>query len=613
MPKSMSADPIAQRLAALRTCMRAAHVDACLIPSSDPHLSEYLPRRWQARRWFSGFTGSVGTLVVTEDFAGLWVDSRYWEQAESELAGTGVRMMKLADVRDPAHEAWLAAHVEADGCVAVDGTVLALSAARRLRAVLEARGVHLQTDLDLVEAAWPQRPGLPDAAVFEHAPPHVDAPRAERLARIREAMAAHGADRHLISGLDDIAWLFNLRGSDVPYNPVFLAHALLGPDGAELFVAEGKLSPQLLQALGRDGVQVRPYDALAAALAAVPAGERLLLDPARVTVGVLAPLSAEVARIEAGSPCTRCKARKSQAEVGHIREAMARDGAALCAAFAAIEAAIADGRDLTELDVADILQRERARCPDFVSPSFSTIAGFNANGAMPHYRATATSHARIQGDGLLLVDSGAQYRGGTTDITRMLPVGAPSAAQKADCARVLKGLIALSRARFPHGVAAPLLDAIARAPLWADGVDYGHGTGHGVGYFLNVHEAPQVLSYRAPPGPDMAMEPGMITSIEPGTYRPGQWGVRIENLVLNREAPASDFGGFLEFETLTVCPIDLRCIDLALLDDGERAWLDAYHAEVRARLEPLVDGAARAWLLARTARCAGAGEVPAAQ
>ncbi|MBS7459016.1 aminopeptidase P family protein [Coralloluteibacterium stylophorae] len=602
-----NASPVRTRLDALREAMSGAGVDAVLIPSSDPHLSEYLPARWQAREWFSGFAGSAGTLAVTADAAALWVDSRYWEQAAAQLADGGVAMEKLPESRAPVWMEWLAGHVPGGGSVAVDGAVLALSVAGRLERALAARDVRLRIDLDVAGLAWPQRPKLPDAPVTAHDPAFAGAPRQERLARLRAAMAEQGADWHLVSSLDDVAWLLTLRGSDVPYNPVFLAHLLVGPDDAQLFVGAGKLAPELAEALAADGVRVRDYGDLAATLAILPARARLLFDPDRVTVGVLAPLPDAVSRIEAANPSTLCKACKSEVEARHIRAAMEEDGAALCTAFARIEAVLGAGGTLSELDVDAVLLEERARRPGFVSPSFPTIAGFNANGAMPHYRATEEAHATIAGDGLLLVDSGAQYVGGTTDVTRMLPVGTPSAGQKADCARVLKGLIALSRARFPHGIAAPLLDAIARAPLWADGVDYGHGTGHGVGYFLNVHEGPQVLSWRATPSPRMAMRPGMVSSIEPGTYRAGQWGVRIENLVMNREAAGAGFGDFLAFETLTLCPIDLRCVELSMLDAGERAWVDAYHAEVRARLAPRLAGAAHDWLLARTAAVAADG------
>ncbi|CAI3799067.1 hypothetical protein GLGCALEP_02246 [Pseudomonas sp. MM221] len=590
---------VPQRLARVRQAMAAGGIDALLVPSADPHLSEYLPGYWQGRQWLSGFHGSVGTLVVTRGFAGLWVDSRYWEQADQELAGSGIELMKLSPGKPGALE-WLGDNVEADGCVAVDGAVMALASARQLGERLKVRGARLVTDKDLLEQAWDGRPALPGNPVYQHLPPHATVNRAEKLAQLRQGIQAKGADWHFIATLDDIAWLFNLRGSDVSYNPVFLAFALISQQQAILFVGQDKVDAHLRQVLAVDGIEVRDYSEAGQALAAVPAGERLLVDPARVTCGLLGNLVAEVVLVEGLNPTTLSKSCKGDDDLVHIRQVMEQDGAALCEFFAWFEANF--GQEvITELTVDEQLSAARARRPNFVSLSFSTIAAFNGNGAMPHYRATEQSHAVIEGDGLLLIDSGGQYLGGTTDITRMVPVGNPSHAQKQDCTRVLKGMIALSRATFPRGVLSPLLDAIARAPIWADQVDYGHGTGHGVGYFMNVHEGPQVIAYQAAPAPQTAMQAGMISSIEPGTYRPGQWGVRIENLVVNREAGKSAFGDFLRFETLTLCPIDTRCLLPELLAKEEVEWLNGYHANVRERLAPLLKADALAWLEARTA------------
>lgn len=589
---------VPERLARVREVMAREGIDALLVPSADPHLSEYLPGYWQGRRWLSGFDGSVGTLVVTADFAGVWVDSRYWAQAEKELAGSGIELMKLLPGKPGALE-WLGDNVERKGSVAVDGTVMALASARQLQERLQAREVRLLTDRDLLDEVWEGRPALPANPVYEHLPPHAPCSRVEKLTRLRESLQEKGADWHFIATLDDIAWLFNLRGSDVSYNPVFIAFALISQTQAVLFVGSGKLDEHLRQLLAADGIEVRDYGQVDAALAALAPSSRLLVDPARVTCGVLQSLDAQVALIEGLNPTTLSKSCKGEEELVHIRQVMEQDGAALCEFFAWFEAQLGK-QVITELTIDEQLSAARARRPGFVSLSFSTIAAFNGNGAMPHYRATEASHAVIEGDGLLLIDSGGQYLGGTTDITRMVPVGQPSLEQKRDCTRVLKGMIALSRATFPRGILSPLLDAIARAPIWADLVDYGHGTGHGVGYFLNVHEGPQVIAYQAATTPQTAMEVGMISSIEPGTYRPGEWGVRIENLVVNREAGSSVFGDFLNFETLTLCPIDTRCLQPELLAKEERDWLNEYHRRVRERLAPLLSGDALAWLEART-------------
>ena len=593
------------RIERVRDALKQHGLAAVLVPSSDPHLSEYLPGRWQGRQWLSGFTGSMGTLVVTLDAACVFADSRYWVQAEAELAGTGTQLVKIANGNSTEHVQWLAANVARGATVGVDGSVLGLGAAQGLRNALDAVGVLLRTDFDALVEVWPERPGLPEAPVYEHLAPQAPVARAAKLARVLEAVARHGATHHFISTVDDIAWLFNLRGADVSYNPVFLAHALLDMNGTTLFVGEGKIDAALQAALANDGIRLAPYAAAGAALAALPAGSTLLIDPKRVTFGMRSQATARV--VEAINPSTLFKSRKPEAEAAHWRDAMAQDGAAMCEFYAWFEAALADPtrtEPITELTVDAKLSAARAKRPSFKGLSFGTIAAFNANGAMPHYHATPDSHAVIEGNGLLLIDSGGQYLGGTTDITRVWPIGTVSDAQRRDYTLVLKGTLALSRTRFPRGTLSPMLDAIARAPLWEHGLDYGHGTGHGVGYFLNVHEGPQSIS-KAIPDAHMAMEPGMVTSIEPGLYRPGRWGIRIENLVLNVAATAADeFGEFLEFETLTLCPIDTRCIERSLLRADECEWLNAYHATVRQRLAPLLtapeQAPALAWLQLRT-------------
>ncbi len=597
------------RLTELRQALARHGFAALLLPSADPHLSEYLPERWQGRVRYSGFTGSMGTLVVTTERAVVFADSRYWVQAEAELAGTGVELFKIPTGAATHHLNWLTDKLPTGATLAVDGAVLGLASAKALGDALAARGIVLRPDLDPLDEVWSDRPGLPTAPVYEHHAPHAAVSRAAKLANLRQAMLQHGASHHFVSTVDDIAWITNLRGADVDYNPVFLAHLLIGAERATLFVSAGKVDGEVAAALAADGITLAPYAAAAGHLAHLPADTVLLVDPRRITLGFRQAVPAAVKVIEAINPSTLAKSRKNADEAAFIRHAMEVDGAAMCAFYAWFEAAL--GREaITELTIDERLSAERARQPDYVSLSFPTIAGFNANGAMPHYRATAESHAVIStpsglaAEGLLLIDSGAQYLGGTTDITRVWPIGTPSAAQKADYTRVLKGTLALSRTRFPIGTLAPMLDSIARSPLWEAGLNYGHGTGHGVGYFLNVHEGPQSIS-PAIPEPQMAMLPGMVTSIEPGLYRPGRWGIRIENLVLNApisvaSAAGDEFGEFLEFETLTLCPIDTRCIDFSLLRDDERAWLNAYHAEVRRRLAPRVSGAALDWLETRT-------------
>ena len=589
---------ITARLVALRHAMHAAKVDALLLPSSDPHLSEYLPDYWKGREWFSGFTGSMGTLVVTATEAHLFADSRYWQQAERELAGTGIALYRIKSGASVEHIDWLAAQTGAGNCVAVDGAVIGLASLRLLRVALDAAGVRLRTDIDVLAAAWPDRPALPTATVRQFLPPHAVTTRAEKLAATRAAMRAAGAQWHVLSTLDDIAYLLNLRGADVSFNPVFVAHAIIGVDAATLFVSPGKLPDDIVVALAADGVAIADYVQFHAALGAVNAST-LLLDPRRVTQRTREAVAAGMKVIEAVNPTTFAKSKKTPAEAAHVRQVMEQDAAAMAQFYAWFEEALAKGERITEVTVDEKLTAARATREGFVSRSFATIAGFNANGALNHYRAETATAAVIAGDGILLIDSGGQYLGGTTDITRVWPIGNTTAEQRRDYTLVLKGTIALSAAKFPGGVKSPYLDALARAPIWAAGFDYGHGTGHGVGYFMNVHEGPQSIS-QSMPEPHTAMEAGMITSIEPGLYRDGRWGMRTENLVLNVSAGDAGFGEFLQFETLTLCPIDTRLIDKSLMRDDEIRWLNQYHAEVLRRVLPHVSGAARAWLEART-------------
>jgi Xaa-Pro aminopeptidase len=594
--------PARTRVAAVQAQLRQMDLDGFFMPSADPHLSEYLPERWQARQWLTGFTGSAGYVALTLDACAVFADSRYWEQAERELSGSGIELVKLEKNSPDGAIDWLLAHLPRGARLGADAGVLALAQAAQLSAACLRAGLQWTPGADPLEAAWPGRPGLPLQPVYEHLPPQATEPRSERLRQVREALGKAGATHHLVSSLDDLAWLLNLRGSDVDYNPVFVAHLLLDAQRATLFVGEGQIDAALSARLAQDGVRLAPYGALSEALAALPAEVCVWLDPRRCTLGLRQALPAGCKVHEAINPSTLAKSRKTALEAAQVREAMAEDGAAMCAFYADFEARLQRGERLSELDVDTLLSAERAKRPGFVGLSFSTIAGWMANGALPHYRALPEAFSFIDGEGLLLIDSGGQYLGGTTDITRVWAIGRPTPQQCADYTRVLKGTLALSRTVFPRGTLSPMLDAIARAPLWEGGLDYGHGTGHGVGYFMNVHEGPQSIS-KAIPDAHMAMEPGMITSIEPGLYRPGQWGVRIENLVLNVEQPTPEggrFGAMLAFETLTLCPIDTDPIDRALMRPDEIAWLNAYHATVRERLLPKVQGAARDWLLRRT-------------
>ena len=602
----MNKQNIHDRIDNLRQALVKQDLTAIIVPSADPHLSEYLPEYWQARQWLTGFTGSVGTLVVTADFAGLWTDSRYWVHAADQLDGTGISLEKLAPGQ-PNHIDWLAEHLAEGDSVAVDGNVLSIAEQDRLLDGFDASDITLITDRDVLTDIWEDRPALPTAKLYEHDEQFIAQSATSKLAAVRAGMAEVGATHHLLSSLDDIAWLTNLRGADVDYNPVFLSHMLIDAEKATLFIDNNKVSADIAQSLKDSGITLADYEAVQDALGTLTADDLLLLDPSKVAVGTLSNIGDGIGFIERMAPSTLLKSIKSDADIDHVREAMRQDGAALCEFFATFEQRLNAGERLSELDIDSMLIDVRSQQPHYVSPSFPTIAGFNENGALPHYRATPEKFSYLdvaEGEGgLLLIDSGAQYQNGTTDITRVVGIGQVNSDHKRDFTTVLKAHIALAKAHFPDGIASPLIDAICRAPLWQAQMDYGHGTGHGVGFFLNVHEGPQVIAYSASTPKERAMKEGMISSNEPGLYREGKYGIRIENLMVNKrvsQPTETEFGDFLNFETVTYCPIDTRLIEKSLLSDIEVDWLSDYHKQVYAELNGRVKGAALEWLTERT-------------
>lgn len=590
---------INQRLNQLRDLMRQHKIHAYIVPTADPHLSEHLPEHWQARQWLSGFTGSAGTLVVTADQAALWTDSRYWEQAAHQLANSHIILQKQGIMPEPAD--WLAQNLPNHSRVAVAADMLSWATQKRFQAAFSAKNIELNTQIDLLTDLWTERDALPDAPVFAHASECVYQNSTEKLARIREFMRKKQADYHLISSLDDIAWLTNLRGNDVPYNPVFLAYLLISATHAILFADANKFGETEKKILNQSGIELNDYHQIVNELANISGS--LLIDANKTAVSTLAKLPNNVELIEDINPSSLFKAQKSAEEIAHIRQAMREDGAALCGFFAELEYDLIIDKTITEWDIGERLTAHRSKRPLYISPSFGTIAGFGENGAQPHYAATPDSHSVLKGNGLLLIDSGAQYHNGTTDITRVMAIGTASDAEKRDFTLVLKAHIALASAVFPENLSAAVLDAICRAPMWQAQCDYGHGTGHGVGYCLNVHEFPASIAYRAAANPHNILKVGQLISNEPAIYRSGGWGIRIENLVVCQ--PVSNpqetaFGKFLRFETVTLCPIDTRLIIKELLTSAECDWLNTYHADVREKLSPLVDGKARDWLIERT-------------
>lgn len=587
---------IQNRLATLRKAMANNDIQAVVIPSADPHMSEYLPDAFKGREYFSGFTGSMGVLVVGADFAHLWTDSRYWIQADMQLQDTGIELKKFISGKAGYSETLVELLKDGDK-VAIDGLALSLAEFERFSALFNPKGIELVIK-DIISPIWENRPALPAELIYVHSDDFVDTSASQKLAKVREKMSEKGADWHLISGLDDIAWLTNLRGADVECNPVFLSHLLIGQKTATLFVNQRSVSNEIKELLKKAGIDTADYTSLGDGLACVSG--KLLLEPAKVAKGLVVRVPATVELIKAMNPSTLLKAVKSDNDIAHIRTAMAQDGAALCEFFAEFEDKIANGESITEVDIDTMLIAARSRQANYRGPSFDTIAGFAGNGAIVHYRAEPETCKTLKGDGLLLIDSGCQYDNGTTDITRMAGVGTVCDDAKRDVTYVLKAHIALAKAVFLAGTPSPMLDMLARQPMWQAGLDYGHGTGHGVGYFMNVHEGPQAIACTAPITPERTMLKGMITSNEPGLYRTDKWGVRIENLVACVSAFTTEFGEFLKFEELTLCPIDTRLILPELLTAEEKQWLNEYHKKVYDGLIDRVSGRAKQWLIDRT-------------
>jgi Xaa-Pro aminopeptidase len=597
----MSVLTVPEKLEKLRELMRYQHVDALIVMSADPHMSEYLPDYWKARQWLSGFSGSVGTLVVNQNFAGLWADGRYWVQAEQQLIGTGFELQKLTSDESSTHLAWIEKNLQPESVIAVNGHSLSIQQFKAIEHTARINNYKLETQQDLVGEIWLNRPELPSKKIHLM-PEGLNAlSRKEKIQAIRETLASKNIASHFISSLDDIAWILNARGQDVEYNPVFLSHLYISAKQSILFIDAEKVDVSIQQALAADGIEIRNYEDTAKFLANI-SDPSVLLDPANVSIFHEQAIAKDIQVVYDINPSTLFKSRKHESEIAHIRHAMVKDGVALCHFFHWLEKALHHGESISELTIDEKITAFRAQQDGFIGPSFSTIAGFNTNGALPHYRATEEHYSFIEGDGLLLIDSGGQYVDGTTDITRVVPVGTPIGQQKRDYTLVLKCHIALAKTIYPEGLAAPLLDSICRNTLWQHGLDYRHGTGHGVGFALNVHEGPQVLSYYAPIHAYSKLREGMILSNEPGLYHEGQYGIRIENLVANRLHSGFEktYGDFLEFETLTLCPIHLDCIVVDLLTNEEKDWLNDYHQTVQERLAEHLSGDVLDWLIYNT-------------
>ena len=563
----------AEKLTALRRAMARRGLAAYLVPTDDFHASEYVGDYFKAREYLSGFTGSAGTLLILPSRALLWTDGRYFLQAESQLAGSGIELMRSGEPDVPTLERFLLAELEDGSLLGFDARTVNTALARRLGNKLRTKHIRFAGDEDLVDALWPDRPPLSAAPVWELGIDYAGEARADKLARVRAAMADEGADAFAVTALDELAWLLDLRGNDVACTPVFLGFLLLTKENAVLCARAGAVGEEVKAALAADGVRLADYEGIYGLVRALPRGTRVLLDGATANYRLTQSVPDGAETLDRPSPIVPMKAVKNAV----------REGA-------------------TELSAAAKLEEYRRESADYLEPSFDPILAYGPHGAIVHYEATEETNVPLEAHGLLLADTGGHYRTGTTDVTRTVALGPVAEEEKRACTLVLRGHLALAAARFRAGVTGENLDILARGPLWDEGLDYNHGTGHGVGYLLSVHEGPQRIHWSiASNARHTALEPGMIFSDEPGLYLAGKFGVRLENLLLVREAETNAYGRFLSLEPLTLAPFDRDTIDPSLLSDRELTQLNAYHARVYEALAPHLDAETRAWLLGVTA------------
>ena len=584
-----------EKLSQIRAQMKADQVEAYIIPSADPHISEYLPKHYKCIPFASGFRGSAGTLVITHDFAGLWTDFRYFEQATEQLEGSGFELVKQKVQHAPEYIQWLSGKLAKGAKVAADERLVSIALGEMISGKLGLKGITL-VDRDYLGPIWSDRPALPAEPAFLIDTEHIGQSVGSKITAVRVELAANDADYHLISSLDDLAWLFNIRGRDVSYNPVVLSFALISQDHAKLFLDEHKLTDEEKLTLLKNGVEVCAYGEIETALARLPENSSIFIDPKRNCYAYLKLIPASVRVIKDTNPSTNLKAVKNDTELENTRIAMTKDGVAITRFLKWLSEQIGKTR-ITELSAAAQLRSYRAAQEGFAGDSFNTISAYAAHGALPHYSASAESDAEVKPKGLFLVDSGGQYFYGTTDITRTIPMGETTEEEKRDYTLVLNGMIDGCKVMFPQGTCGYQIDAITRKPLWDHAVNYGHGTGHGVGYFLNVHEGPQVFNPTANP---VALEPGMITSVEPGVYRPGKHGIRIENLVNTVVVDQNEFNVWYAFECLTIAPINTSIVQKDLMEQHQIDWLNDYNALVFERLSPHLSAEEAAWLKAET-------------
>ena len=584
---------INSRIALVREVMNNAGLSAYIFPSSDAHNSEYVADHWLARTWISGFTGSAGTAVVTIDHAGLWTDSRYFLQAEMELARSDFELHKLKNQFRAEHAIWLAENLKEGSVVGVNPSVCTHTAAKTLKDIFSAKGIKLSFDHKLDDLCWQDRPALPSNKAFAHDIQFAGERMQNKLRRIQAEISRIGVDHHLVCTLDDIAWIFNIRGSDVTYNPVVIAYALISQNEVTLFIDNRKVDDDLNRHFSQAGIKVLSYDMIESTLAGLSKTEKILVDPSNTNEWLYNKINAEI--VDGKTISRKMKAIKNPVEIKWIKEVMVKDGVALVKLYRWLEDKHAHG-GVTEAEVSDQLAIFRSQQFGYQGESFGAIVGWRGNGAIIHYRPEHGQCAKIEGEGVLLIDSGGQYVDGTTDITRTTVFGDASDYQKKAYTMVLKGHIGLALAKFPKGTTGVQLDILARQHLWQNYLNYSHGTGHGVGFFLNVHESPQGFAPGFSERGTTAHEVGMLTSNEPGFYVENGFGIRIENLVITAESEQNQFGDFLRFETVTLFPIDTSMIDMKFMLHHEIAWLNSYHRKVYAKLSPHLNVEEQSWL-----------------
>lgn len=541
---------IPERIAALREAMKQQKVDAYIIPSSDPHLSEYPADRWKSREWISGFTGSAGTIVVTADKAGLWTDSRYFLQAASQLEGSGIELYKLALPETPSITEFLLHELHAGQAVGLDGQTYSAAEASALANKLSRKEIKLDTSADLIEGIWKDRPAVPGNPIFEMPEALSGASVHEKLDLINNQLRSEGADCLILAALDEIAWTFNIRGTDVTYNPVVVSYAFVSEDESVLFIKPEKLTAEITEHLKKEGVTLAEYSMIQRYLSRLPENSRVFVDMNKTNVSLYDAIPGNCTIVEGISPANHLKSIKNETEIKGFQNAVVKDGVALTKFYIWLEKQMAEGAQVTEISAAEKLTALRAEQPQYIMDSFGTICGYAEHGAIVHYSATPETDATLKPEGLLLIDSGAQYLDGTTDITRTIALGEPTEQMKKDFTRVLKGTISLAKSKFPAGTRGSQIDILARKALWDSGINYLHGTGHGIGHCLNVHEGPQSIRMEENP---VTLKPGMVISDEPAMYRTGEYGIRTENMILVREDSETEFGKFLGFDTLTLC------------------------------------------------------------